>query len=430
MKIYIESSTAGRFGGGLKGNLTNFDQYIQKKLDEAGFRSSFDEFWLSLAYPPMYILPGVVGIEKEYKEYYDRFPYSRVNRRYRKIDVSLQCPEFSEHFDKEDQAGYQHRFDIDPKYKNISETSLAHILLDKYLEAVEIIRPKLKREDVFDFDIFERVINSIRKEINPDFLTTNTQQTSQESKEKLLENALADRLNRKATSKPATRLIRDIRTYFAYKLPENLFYLQRCADAVLRQLIDQQLMCPVYDHLYISIASTREEALIRSTALAEWHIYGITVLPEEELLNASPKEQQKLMVNALREGLLDIANLDGLDKSKILTAIRYVQKNGFLNETIFKSKENRRILFSISTRPIVGKNKDEIFFTLKDKETGRTATWKFGEENIFLIQGWFGTINVTNKKITTKPRANMDLVLEGKEKELTINVEDILDTFH
>ena len=65
----------------------------------------------------------------------------------------------------------------------------------------------------------------------------------------------------------------------------------------------------------------------------------------------------------------------------------------------------------------------------RDKDTNRITRWKFGQENIFLIGGWFETINVTNKKITIKPRANMDLVLEGKQKIIELDVEkELADT--
>lgn len=71
MKIYLSQNTAGRYRGGLKGNLQHLNRFIQNELNNSEFKSSFDELWLDLASPPMYVLPGVVGMEITFKKYYD-----------------------------------------------------------------------------------------------------------------------------------------------------------------------------------------------------------------------------------------------------------------------------------------------------------------------------------------------------------------------
>ena len=91
MDIYISPRTAGRYGGGFKGDLRYFDQVIKEYL--GAFKSSFDEFWLTLDYPPMYVLPGVVGIENDYKKYYETLPVFRLDRKNKKIEISLKAPE-------------------------------------------------------------------------------------------------------------------------------------------------------------------------------------------------------------------------------------------------------------------------------------------------------------------------------------------------
>src|SRR5690242_20131311 len=124
MKLYLSPSTAGRYGGALNGNLRYLTDLIQAELSKSGFTSSFHEIWLALAYPPMYVLPGVAGIEKDFGKYYDKFPYSRLDRRHKKVDITLRAPEFSEHLDKEEQSRYTHKFEIEDKYKNLSEVDL------------------------------------------------------------------------------------------------------------------------------------------------------------------------------------------------------------------------------------------------------------------------------------------------------------------
>ena len=170
MEIYLIPNTAGRNGGALKENLRHLDRFIQSALDSSGFQSSFEELWLTLSYPPMYVLPEVIGIATDFKKYYEKLPYSRPNRRYKTFDIALKAPEFSEHFDKKEQKKYKNKFKIDAIHQNIEEVDLAKILVDKYLEANQLIKRKLRKEDVFDPDKFEDILLNIKKRINFDFL--------------------------------------------------------------------------------------------------------------------------------------------------------------------------------------------------------------------------------------------------------------------
>lgn len=427
MKIYLRPLTVGSSGGGLKGNLKNLDSIIQSELDSSGFESSFDELWLSIAYPPMYLPSGGASMIDIFRNNYEGFPYSRFSRRYKKIEIILKAPEFSEHFHKHDSLRYRQKFEIEERYKDLADTALANILIDKYKEAGDLIKGKLRKEDNFDHVFFEYILESIRKKISIGFLKELSVKKDKQINQEHLLLMEEKRLQRKKTRLPKTRLIQDIRLSFKYTLPQSLFYLNRYTDIVLKKLIEKDFRCPVYHHLYISIANTRDDALWYAFAVEDWHTYGIAVLNENELLNAVPAKQQTMILNVIRDGLMDIAALDGLDTDKILDAISEARELGILGELLFKTKENKRIIFNISTKPIEGINENEIYFTVIDKQTGRMAKWKFGQENIYLIGGWFGTINVTNRKITTKPRANMDLVLKGKEKSIVIDVESALN---
>ncbi|GAB2816982.1 hypothetical protein [Ferruginibacter profundus] len=224
----------------------------------------------------------------------------------------------------------------------------------------------------------------------------------------------------------ATKLIRDIRISFTYQIPKELLYLNRYAEIVLQHLITKGLMCPVYDHLYITIANTREEALQNIVLAEDWHTSGIAVLPAAIFLNADEETQQALVLTAIKDGLMDIAILDKLDTNTIASAIEEAGAAGILRERTLKTKDNKKIAFTISLKGILKKYEEEIYFTILNKATNKKVKWKFGQENIFLVRGWFGAITVTNKKITIKPRANMDMVLKGRQKIITLNVEEQL----
>ena len=83
MKIYLIPVTVGTRGGGLQGNLRYIDKYIERELGRSGFKSSFNELHLSIAYLLLYNTPGTAFTESNYKNYYDTLPYSRFDRKIR-----------------------------------------------------------------------------------------------------------------------------------------------------------------------------------------------------------------------------------------------------------------------------------------------------------------------------------------------------------
>ena len=115
MEIYLSPNTCCRYGGGLNGDLTQLPKYIEKELIKARFLSSFDELNITLSFPPMYMSDGVIGMEKEFFQFYEKFPISRLNRRYKTIQITLKAPEFSEHLDNEEKKNHPFQLPIEEK---------------------------------------------------------------------------------------------------------------------------------------------------------------------------------------------------------------------------------------------------------------------------------------------------------------------------
>lgn len=205
MKIYLSPSTVGKYGGILNGNLRFLPNVIQTELDNSGFTSTFNEFWLTLSYPPMYVLPGIVSMVGKFFEFYNKFPYSRLDRRYKKIEITLKAPEFSEHFDLKEQDKHTNRFEIENQYKGISETNLAKTLIDKYLEAGEIINSKIKKGDNFDFEQFRATLISIKSKISSDFLETINKEQTIKVNDESLDRAIKIREKENELTKSKTR---------------------------------------------------------------------------------------------------------------------------------------------------------------------------------------------------------------------------------
>lgn len=231
------------------------------------------------------------------------------------------------------------------------------------------------------------------------------------------------RNERKLIKKECNELIRDLRIYFNYDIPKNLYYLCRYAEIVLQILRKKNFLCPKYHHLYISVAETAEEAICRCSILDDWNTHGIAVLKKETFLNADIQTQEELILKIISDGLHDIAEMDGLDKEKIVESISEARSFGLMSEMIFKRKENNKLRFTISLVAIRDDFDEEIYLTIEDKINERKVKWKFGKENRYTLGLWFGTIQVTNKYIRTKNRAHSDLALKGKTLKMEFDVE-------
>lgn len=238
---------------------------------------------------------------------------------------------------------------------------------------------------------------------------------------------LAKRELRRQQYRESDTLLQDIRVYFTYSIPNTYFYLFTFTQVILRILQKNQFKCPGYSHIYISIGETKEEAIARAYELEDWYRFGIAVMTREELLNAPDDELEALMLEKITDGLKDIATLDNLDVDKIDGAIHHAQEWGIFHERIIKEKENGDYLFRIVAKPIKQKVEEEIYFTLIDRRNHNIYIWKFGELALLDTLGWLQKITVTNKFISTKPAANMQLILKGKRNELELSIEKIID---
>jgi hypothetical protein len=429
MKIYFTPTTAGRSGGWLNGNLRHLDRFIQTELGKAGFHSSFDELWLTLSYPPLYVLPGVVGIEKGFMEYYDKLPYSRLDRKYKKINITIQAPEFSEHFDNKEKDNYNHRFNIADKFKNISETDLAKILIDKYLQAGELIVSKLKKDDNFDIDKFKTTLLTIKQNINDDFIKSVSGEQAVKLNDDTLTKAIELREKRKQTNKPKDQPIRDLRVY-SNGLPDRALYpyANQYGEIFLNLLRRDKLMCPKYHHLYIQVAKTFDEGLKNSFAYEDWYVNGIAIIDYNNYQKQSEKEKQETIFNLIVEGLKDIATIDKLDTSIIDKVIAEIKVNGLDTELIYNIVESKTHILIISYFAKSNEEECPVFFRLTDKTTNKTNKIQIGKAMDIQIHMWLQKITLTSKQIKVKSSnsTKADVWLKDKVRAMEFNIADIL----
>ncbi len=429
MKIYLSPNTAGRSGGALNGNLRHLGRYIQMELNKAGFKSSFDELWLTLSYPPMYVLPGVVGMEITFKKYYDTFPYSRLNRKYKKIDITLQAPEFSEHFDKEEQKKYEHKFEIEPQFRNISEAELGRILIDKYLETGAIINSKLKKEDTFDFPSFKDTLLDIKQKITSDFLEKINAIQQVEVKDDTLNRAVKIREARQLADKPKDKLIRDLRVYYS-GLPNKALYPYDhiYTEIFLSLLAREELMCPTYHHLYIQVAKTIDEALKKSFSIEDWYVNGLAVIDYEKYLSLSDSDKEKIVFQTIVNGIKDIATIDKLDILVIDKVINKIKDKGLDTELVFRTIENEKFKLSVTYFSKSMEEECPVYFNLTDKSTNQTKRKQIGKADNSQIHMWLQKITLTKNQIKVKSSDSIrgQVWLEGKPKDLKFDIEELM----
>lgn len=431
MKIYVSPNTAGRYGGALNGNLRYLPNVIQAKLDNSGFTSTFDELWLTLSYPPMYVLPGVVGMEKQFMEFYDKFPYSRLNRKLRKIQITLKAPEFSEHFDLKDLGEYSDQFDIENQFKNLSETDLAKILIDKYLEAGEIINSKLKKGDKFEFNSFTEVLASLRSKISNDFLADLNKEQTTKVKDEVLDRAKKVREERKRANKVKDKRVRDLRIYYNGLPNKALYPYDYQYIEIFRNLLrNSGLMCPTYHHLYIQVAKTFDDGLMNSFSFENWYVNGIAVINYEDYLSKSESEKEKIVVDVISNGLFDIAHTDNLDRTVIEKITDLVKVKGLDTELIFNRIENTNYILTISYHSRSMEEQCPIFFDVYDKKTKYSSKVEIGRADNSQIYFWLQKVTLSKNKIKVKSSGSIEagVWLKDKPQAMEFDIEEIMNS--
>lgn len=430
MRIYLTPNTVGRYGGSLKGNLKFLLRFIQTELDRSTFKTSFDELWLTIVYPPIYILPEIIEMENNFRKYYETLPCTRLDRRFKKIDVTLQAPQFSEHLDMENQSESHFKFEIEDSYKNISEPELGIILIDKFLEAGKIINSKLKKEDFFDFQIFKLILNGAKLKINTEFLKLLNLIQEEEVNNEIIKAAVELREKRKFENKPKDKIIKDLRVYYSGLPIKALYpYDYQYSAIFLNLLAIERLECPTYHHLYIRVAKTMNEALKQSFSFEDWYVNGLSVIDFDKYQQLSESDKDKAVFNTIVEGLKDIATIDKLDFSKIEKVINQIAEKGLDTELIFKTVENNQYTLTISYLSRSIEEECPLFFNLTNKITNQSKKIQIGKANILQIPFWLYRVILTNKIIKIKSNDSIrgQVWLKEKPKSMQFKINELMN---
>ena len=423
MKLYISGKTVGIYGGSLR-NLPYFDNYIENYLKLAGFSSSFEEMWIEFAYPPTYILKGILSMQKQYEEWYNtfNFPYSRLNRRYKKIDISLKASEFSEGFERIDKDDDFLRLDIEDKYKNIPRVEVAKILIDKLIIAGEVVKSKLKREDYFDFERFRHILIEIKDKVSEPFLDSIAIEGIENNRDEKLNKELKIREERSKVNRQKDKIIRDIRVYYkdTFIPIKGLYPIEyQYVEIFLRTLQKYKFLCPTYHHLYIQVAPSINEALVEMLPqIEDWYMFGVTTFDYHTYENSDDRKKEEMIFNMIYQGLLDIVNIDKLDIDNFQKAVNEIRQKGLDTEITFSTVENDKYKLVVTYYAKSMEEQCPIYFTLSDKRNNLTSRKEIGKADKSQIYYWLQKITLTKSsiKVQSSNSVSANVWLEDKPR--------------
>jgi hypothetical protein len=431
MKLYLSGRTTGIYGGFAK-NLPYFNSYIENYLQLCDFQSTFEEMWVTFAFPPTYVRKGILGMKKEYEEWYStfNFPYSRLNRRYKKIDLLLKTPEFSESFEFIDKEDEIIRLEIEEKYKGIPRVEIAVLMIDYLIYAGEVVKTKLKKDDIFDFERYRQILIEIKGKISDDFLDTISVSEDEKYQEEKLKSALKERENRRSSIRNKDKVIRDIRIYYKEEhIPKNGLYPieYQYVEIFLNLLQKYRFSTPTYHHLYIQVAPTNEEAFIEMLPqIEDWYIFGVSTFNYKTYQNSDDKIKEEMIFNMIYHGLLDIVEVDNLDLELFQKVVNEIKIKGLDTELTFTTIENERYKLVVT---YLSKSREEqcpIYFTLTDKKSNLSSRKEIGKADKSQIYYWLQKITLTRNsiKIQSGNSSWANAWLENKPRFLEFQYSD------
>lgn len=430
MKLYLSYSTLDQSGSvRLSGNFPHFNRYIQQQMDQQHFETPFQELFVTFAFPPPYVLPLDTKVKDKFMERYAGLPDYNIHRTLKKIVITMAAPELSNYFDRAEKGNDHYRFFITNDPQKREEIKLAQTLLDKLVETVEYIDSKARPSDSFAGDSLIRLLLRIKSQLTLEPFAGTGAEASGTGQDVLLHQALLQRAHRWENRKAQYQMIRDLRVCYV-DLPARALYPYdyQYTEIFLNVLSRKGLLCPDYHHIYIHVSGSKEAALRRSVPVFDWYTYGVANVDYESYLLQSPEEQEKTVLDLICAGLLDIAEIDGLDLGLINEAIREVRQKGLNTELLYRVVEHPRYTLTITYLARSREEECPVFFLVENKATHRKYLQQIGRADQSQLHLWLHTIRLSQKyiKVWSSTSVQAEAWLEGKKTELVFSVRALM----
>ena len=314
-------------------------------------------------------------LEIEYVPELD-LPKTRIERKLRRLKISIPCPLVAEHqarFWGEDPERLVAA--LEPELRDLPTSKVCGAVLDAALEAVKVLRGKLKGADSFEAEKIYRIAEHLRSLLNDEDLLELDQRKEEERQQLILDTVENGRARRRAEVRPLDTRLRDLRVYSSIELKP---YDYRYTEIFFRMLEAEDFRCPGYSHIFLSVGPDRERALDGSYVSASWAEYGIAVLDAEAFESATEEVRDSMVFTAIVEGLRDIAEVDHLDREKLQRVIQGVAETRTDTELCWRYLENKTHELIVSYRAEAPSAGSPFFINLLEKATQRQARFEFG----------------------------------------------------
>lgn len=297
MWIHFSKSSYGTYGGGFKEPFVYFGRIISDTFKKENIEFPFEEIEIQLA-----LFSPKAKKEETYVEWYKKLPYYYRGKKMIRVILPVEK----------------------------QEDNLTNIFLLIH-KAFEIIVSKKKKDDMYDADNVKSALIMLEEELKVSDLWEVNSMYQKLIQQEVIKKNIQDREERRNANNEKKRLIRDIR--FMYHLPntERLHfapYDKEFCDTIFDKLREKKFRLPGYDHLYIMVSDSLDNALEYTTRILNWYVYGVAVLENHaDYPTKTEQEKKQIVFDLIKQGLNDIAEIDKLDKKTLNEVLDEVEKS-------------------------------------------------------------------------------------------------------
>lgn len=293
-----------------------------------------------------------------------------------------------------------------------------HIALGLLQEAIPRI-PNAPTKKEFDFDV-EGLLRDISMAAKDAPHSKEALKHLEDNKQQLtIQNLINHKLriieNFRENPRPLDTKIVGVRIInnFRFNDDEDVYFYQNMYETIFSNVLHRYEIClPSYREIYFDLVTTIEEATDISTSKEDWFQYTHAILDYTRFKQSSLEMKEQLLLDSLIEGLRYITDFDHLEKDKIESAIKYIQKHKLQTPLIYAIKENEEYEVKIQykvTRENIIRNYVKASYNLQifQKATGEERVIPLGVFETFNVPYVLGSIRLTKKQVTIKGRTGL-----------------------
>ncbi|CAG9611834.1 hypothetical protein BACCIP111899_01006 [Bacillus rhizoplanae] len=212
-----------------------------------------------------------------------------------------------------------------------------------------------------------------------------------------------------------TRLIgvRVLSNRYRFHDDEDIYFYQNMYAIIFSDVLRRyDIRLPSYKEIYIDLVNSLEEAIDISTSKDDWFQYTHAILDYTRFKQSSQETKEQLLLDCLFEGLRFITDFDHLEKDKIESVIKYIQKHKLQTPLIYAIKENEeyevKIQYKVTRENIIGNYvKASYNLHIFQKATGEERVIPLGVFETFNVPYVLGNIRLTKKQVTIRGRTGL-----------------------